>query len=504
MKHIRALSMVAATSLFVGACGSGDPFEAAGIDPLGNAEKYVEAYFLKDNPVVPQSDKVKVFIDFSDGMYYAYQTNRENVEMLNAVAHKLIKPATISWYRLGSGNIKPLHDTQTELFNRVTSPKSYSQEIMAPIEGTLKQITSSNSEALLVTDFEEYTPNRQEQFENYAKPYFIEWLKKGNSIHFFITNYTENKQVKHLFFTVFSTPQKKLLKDIRDAWEGRFRPLSFTLSTDFYTITNEYGASQKGGNYYDDLGDDIVGSLDAGKYINGLKKNNNKYEYYPFQQDWSNMLKNAQALMEPGVPKPFTDFFRKLYIDVSNEDAFTLKRLELKVTDVTADFDFYAKTEELKKHKPTLEKDTNGNSTFAETETDPIALACYDPNNGEILPEWRYLQQAFAPLNEVFTLNQELYNNGYKDNKKHIEIGINFDPLFDPSQVASSNGILRVELVIAETAPNLSRLDGLFAWNSITQAGRKNSSLSESVRNTLQEVNPQNKVIYTYFVQTIY
>jgi hypothetical protein len=57
---------------------------------------------------------------------------------------------------LGGGKINPLDYNSNELFNKVSDPKQY-KDIMAPIQETLKKITEGNNDALLVSDFEEYT-----------------------------------------------------------------------------------------------------------------------------------------------------------------------------------------------------------------------------------------------------------------------------------------------------------------------------------------------------------
>ena len=304
-----------------------------------------------------------------------------------------------------------------------------------------------------------------------------------------------------MYFIVFNHgPEKKLLGAIQFALKDRgYRSEAFSLSTDFFTLTNEYAAEKKGGNYYDKDGNDIVGSLDAETYLNGLKKSNKSFEFYSFQQPWKDIYSNSKSLMEPGVPVPFTDFFRKLYLDASKDDVFQLKGLEVKVYDVTDDFVFFAKTQEVKNHKPRLAKDANGNSIFAADETDPIALGCYD-NKGNLLDAWTYKSKPTTIQNEVFVLNTELYNNGFKDSKNKIELGTKYHGNFNGSQITNPNGLLRVDIVIADCNPNFDKL-GMFKWESTTVKGRTNDALAEGIRNTLDNVNPKGKVIYSYFIK---
>lgn len=234
-----------------------------------------------------------------------------------------------------------------------------------------------------------------------------------------------------------------------------------------------------------------------------MKKEDKPYEYCPFQEPWGNIVSNSHSLMEKGVPKPFTSLFRNLFIDISNEDVYRLKKLEVKVSDVTKDFLLYTYAKEVLNHKPKLSKDQKGNSVFAEDETDPIALECYN-EQGQLLDEWIYTPQETTVMKEIFALDDEIYQNSSKDsNNKETEIAIKYDDNLDVSALDDFHGILRVDVVIADCEPNLSNLENLFSWESITTKGRTNSSLSESIRNTLDKVNPKGKVIYTYFVQIV-
>lgn len=498
-------------SSLIGSCStkSGDPFDQAGFNAFdNNLNKRVEAYFDAGQPQAGNrpAGAPSVYIDFSNGLVQAYTGNPDNAAMLEKITQKLTG-SDIKWFGLGKGQVYPLDFPTTDLFNKVTDPKSYATDMMAPIQGAVKEITGSASDALLVTDFEEYTSDGKEQFENFAKGYTTEWISKGNSIDIFITNYKEKTKDrrtvdKHLYFIVFNYgSEKKLLNDINYALKDRgYKYETFSVSTDFYKLSNEYAAEKKGGNYYDKDGNDIVSSLDDNQYVNGLKKNNKKFEFYAFQQPWKDIYANSKSMMEQGVTVPFTDFFRKLFLDASNDDVFQLKGLEVKVTDVTDDFMFFAKTQEVKAHKPLLAKDANGNSIISTDETDLIALGCYDAK-GNILESWLYNPKEKPLLNEVFELNSELYNNGFKDTKNKIELGTKYNKNFNESQIINPKGLLRVDIIISDCNPNFDKL-GLFKWESTTVVGKSNESLSEAIRNTLDKVNPKGKVIYSYFIKT--
>jgi hypothetical protein len=500
-----------ATLTLTGCSPDGDPFDQAGFVPLNNTNKLIESYFSKDDVIEnAASEPAKVFIDFSDGMLYAYQGNSNNSNILEAITHRLIAPE-IKWFGLGGGKIYELGFQPTQLFNKVTDAKSYSKEIMAPIQETLEQITSGNGESLFVTDFEEYTPDKKEQFENFAKDYFIKWLQKGNSIDFIITDYQEKTRdkravTKHLYFTVFSTLGKKLLNDVKYSFEGRdFVYKAFSLSNKFYELYNKYPSASKGGNYHDENGEDIVCVTDESKYVNGLKKNGKYYEYYLFQSPWKDIVTNSNALKEEGVPKPFTALLRNLFIKVEQENSYLLQDVKIKVGDITDDYVLYSKANEALKHKPKLSKDEQSNTVFDPQETDPIALGCYT-QDGQLMDCWKYSPQAAVEPEEIFDINRTIFQNSYKDDKAAVEISVTFHDNLEPPKADLLNGrLLRLDIVL-ECKPNLDGLEkeNLFSWESITLRDKVNTSLSEAIRNTLDKFNPSGTIIYTYYIQTLY
>ena len=79
------------------------------------------------------------------------------------------------------------------------------------------------------------------------------------------------------------------------------------------------------------------------------------------------------------------------------------------------------------------------------------------------------------------------------DGAKKYEANKLYFSLLSDSFVLSDNVIYP----IAESQPNISpRLDQLFSWGA-------NNNLRDAIRNTLQELNTNGTVIYTYFVKTL-
>ena len=121
--------------------------------------------------------------------------------------------------------------------------------------------------------------------------------------------------------------------------------------------------------------------------------------------------------------------------------------------------------------------------------------------DGSLKAEWVFKPQEVVVQNEVFTLNQTLFKNTRGTDKKKTEFGVSFDQNFKGGNIQNPEGLLRVDIVIKTAQPNLSNptLD-YFKWTNAN--GVSNTALRESIVNTLQELKPENKVVYSYYIKT--
>lgn len=464
----------------------------------------IEDYFDKDQQLKGEQLPPNVYVDFSDGMVQAYTSNSDNAKILESITQKLTG-TDICWFGLGGGEIKKLDYPSTQLYNKVTDPKSYSTEIMAPIEGALIDILKNGVEALLITDFEEYTPDKKEQFENFAKSYFTDWIKKGNSIEFIITNYqekTKDKRIieKHLYFIVFNTPNSKLLKDIDYALEGRGYTFErFSLTNKICSLSNNYGGVKKAGVYYDEKGDDITTAINFEDYSNGLLKDK-MYEFLPLRMPWTEVFNNSKSLMQEGTPKPFKDFLRNLFVDFSQATNYQIDEVELRVTDITLDYSKYFNSKEARKFKPEFAKNDNG-ETIVSNYSDENISKFYE-TNGELKTEYIYSPEQYPTIEEMFILNKSLFENNFQDDKSKVEIAVKFHENFT-GILQNPNAIIRIDVVVKKCTPIVNNLT-IFEWESTTNKSKKNTSLSEAIRNTLDNINPKGVIIYSYFIYSPY
>ncbi|QNK61000.1 hypothetical protein H7F33_10395 [Pedobacter sp. PAMC26386] len=512
MKIGKTLSFFRGTGVFglliiAAACGgsnsgvSEDPFATIKFNPYDQElGKRIEAYnnIIAPNNANSKSGNPALYIDFSSGINKAFADPGIKGMMTNCFNTVLAQKFDV--YKLGSNKITPLNITNTtELGQQVSDPKQY-VDIWAPIQSAVEKIVEDNNDALLITDFEEWQKNIEVTNTAFLKIPFSKWLEKGNTIHFFIADYKEGTVNKHLYFTVFNCGNPNASSMISKL-ESKLGPLTtrFDLSNKAYKLSTEYAGEKVGGVFYDASGksDKAKNVLDLkDNYVNGLK-NGNHFEFYPLGVDWKTIV---QLHTTYSSQNQFNDFFRKLHIDLSNEDSYTYGDFDVKVSDVTSDFENFSKSAEAKKHKPKLTKGGSGEAKFADNETDVVALDCYN-TDGKLKEKWIFKPGPGNPINEVFTLNKNLFTNTKSSNNKNAEFGVSFHPNFNLKNIQNPDGIVKVDIVLNTATPNLvSTKLSKFRWVNVKHV--PNIALFESIKNTLQELKPTNKVIYSYYIKT--
>jgi hypothetical protein len=499
---VRIIGLLGLTA--VSACGgskSKDPFVSGNFNPYDqNLGKRVEAYnrVVSVDGTNAKSGNPALYIDFSSGINKAF--NDPTIKGMMSACFNTVLAQQFEVFKLGSNKISVLNVANTtELGQQVSDPKQYI-DIWAPIQSAVEKIVDGHNDALLITDFEEWQQNMEVTNTAFLKIPFSKWLEKGNTIHFFIADYKEGTVNKHLYFTIFNSGNPTATSMVSKL-ESKLGPLTtrFDLSNKAYKLSTAYPSEKAGGIFYDlsAQSDKAKNILDLKNgYINGLKDGDH-FEFYPLGIDWKNI---DQLHTTYAGQNQFNDFFRKLFIDLSNEDSYTYGDFEVKVSDVTIDFENFAKTEEVKKHRPKLVKGNNGENKFSDNETDGIALACYN-TDGKLKEQWLYKQQSSTPINEVFTLNRLLFTNTKTSDPKRTEFGVSFDPKFNLKNILNPDGIVKVDIILNAANPNLLNAKlAKFQWVNAKQV--PNTALAESIKNTLQELKPTNKNVYSYYIKT--
>lgn len=478
-----------------------DPFTQAGFDTYGaGLGKRIGVYHdLKfPDPADIKKGNPALYIDFSAGINNAFRD--PVISGLMSACFNTVLAEKFDVFKLGSNQIIPLAINNTaELGQKISDPGEY-LDIWAPIQAAVEKIANGDNDALLITDFEEWQNKTEITHTAYLKIPFSKWLAKGNTIHFFIADYQEGAVAKHIYFTIFNCGHANA-SGLISKLEAKLAPLNarFDLSARAYQLFTDYPGEKSGGIFYDSHGrtekqKNILDLKDG--YIDGLT-NGKPYEFYPLGIDWKTIAETHDAYQSQNQ---FNDIFRNLFIDLSNDDSYSYGGFQVKTNDISADFDSYSRSEEVVRHQPKLAKGSNGEARFADDEKDPIALGCYH-TDGTVKDEYKYLLKPPVAVPEAFLLNSTLFKNTKSSNLKKTEFGIAFDPEFQLKRIPDLNGLLEVDIVLTNAKPHVDNPKlAKFKW--INAKGSLNTGLYESVINTLQELKPVNKVIYSYYIKT--
>ena len=255
----------------------------------------------------------------------------------------------------------------------------------------------------------------------------------------------------------------------------------FLLSTSSYAFTTEYPSEVQGGSYHGSEGlDNVTAVIENGDGESFAKYDSLYAEYYPLGDSWENIAFNAKSLTEEGVSPQdkFVHLFSKLFIDLSKLDSYKLSGLDIKVYNIQKDYLSFANNYEALANK--------GGSNEANF---------YD-ENGKLLPDYIYNKVAPVEIHDMLAFDKQLFEKGVASSPSHVELAVNFDPKFSGTIIGYQPGdMLRIDICITECEPNYDQLPSLFQWPG-------NDNLFESVKNTLQDMCPVGRVIYSYIIRS--
>ena len=474
-----------------------------------------KAYLLKDRvDSASVHDKYSAYFDFS-GVFPAYEDSATNLTF-NGMTQKITGSLSkYDVYSLANDSVMLLSDVASPaaLFKKLKDSNQHGK-LYAPIEKALKKIVAEDRSALLVTDFEEYTRQGGIYTQSYATPYFEEWLGRGKSITFFVTNYKEvsknskgknskNAKLqgkdKHLYYAVFDDNNGELLKEIEAGLEGCPKNYQvFTLSNTNYTVYTKYGKPNQGGTYHDENGDDIVtSSVEDGSEYSFFAIKDMNVEVYTFCQTWTDIITNAKAMSEPGITPQFEHLLHNLFVDFSKFDSYTVNSFKVSVTEVEDDFRKYVNGRRALQYKP-VTREIEGEKIVEI----PMESKDFYDESGTLLEYCDY-EKGSGKINKVEGLldfAQSLFDKTYQqDNGKETELGIDINSNANGKETANFGKLLKVDIQFDKTTPNIGqfakgeKLYDMFYWDG-------NDCLYMAVKNVLQHSCPDGRTIYTYFI----
>jgi len=470
------------------------------LDPLDTRnfelKKYMNKYHKKNlsHDVYEKSGKPSVYIDLSDGLIFAYEKS-ENLSMIKYITQKL-NGNEFDWYKLANGKEQAFEGDPYNIYNTVTNLSSYN-EIMAPIKGTIEKIVEKKNDALFITDFEEYTKEGQEQFQSYAHDAFRKWILNGNRIDFFfLDRYTEKNNgkttEKSLYFTVFSYGNDyKLLNNVIAALKGRgLNEKRFTLDLSSISATAKSKetslvpwADGKGGIFFADN-----------------SKKESGYEYVSLR-DWKNVGKQMESWMKN--PKNDATFFNKLFVDVTKSDLFSIKDFDVKVYDVTEDYQNFCIGEIANTYSSKIKivkNDKKEDVWDASSSKNTVISKAFKTNTKELKDEYKAIRKTdMKAIEKIFSLNTDIYKAHMKNAPKEVELRTEYN-----GSASDKVKLLRVDICVKNVGEKLDDLENYFRWKSIIKSGGNNICLSEAIRNVIQHKDVESlmngKILYTYYI----
>lgn len=515
-------------------CGEDTPTPLGPTDELPLSKQVLEYYQSTNSEEQDFAEGYSAYFDFSDGMEFAYK-NADTRANLKSITHTVTGNVN-DWkvYSLAADKVTELILSQTELFNKVIATKY--KDIKAPIEDAMQQIVKDRKRALLISDFEEYGydgPIKKDVIEQqaFATPYFQEWLRSGGVIKFYITDYKENNLNKKLFFIVFDSQDLRLTDIIERTIAGNTRNFEeFLLTASPYKVFTDYTPG-RGGCYHDESGTDIVTAvLETGSEPKYEKYAGMNVEFYPMGEAWSNVPVNVKSVKETPNSN-YLGILSHLYVDLSEKDSYDIKNLKVKVYDVTDDLFSYSNNRAALRNTPEVSTDESGNPIVSFT-THPDAQFYYDAATGKLLSEYEYTKLATPAVEHLLKVNEDVFRQSYSEDPSKTHIVIDLDDaylnatfvqnpntfMYELTDEVLANKIaelnhrtLRVDVCLGDSDYDIDRLSELFSFESnlyymngknLQRKLGVNECLYQSIRQVFQkdDLKPQDKVIYTYFL----
>jgi hypothetical protein len=450
------------------------------------------------------NDSVYIYVDKSSGINEAFNSEnggREAGELLTEI--------------VGIPNVKyfdVLRDIKPRTFDGVAPTNYYANKINydptepALLEKALNTIVENNGLSFFITDGEEFDSKREEaNHQPWAQVPMENWIKKGNSIHFWTTDYNvknkANKPItKHLYFMAFVPAQ--ILKD--NNFLNIVKSLN-AVGTKHLELSNTSWRINKPDWAEQSTGLDAYllkeGVFEKDLYIRNLDNTSGSYEFvslqYPIKAE---VLKAEGALKNP-------QFYRNLFVDLSNNKFFDVSKIDIDVTEISKDINNYAKFDELISNVSTTVKDGTTNKTILNPDDE---YACfYDiVNDKAVLKNTETYRKNYEnSLKELFEFDKEIFKYSMKDNLSKAELGFKMHKNFNEADKKLESdflyNIVRVDFKIAEFKEKpISELQ-FFSWSSMTKPSQLNDGLSRSVKQVISATQGKDKIIHTVFIKFI-
>ncbi|MCQ2973873.1 MAG: hypothetical protein MJ211_03600 [Bacteroidales bacterium] len=460
------------------------------LEPKDLIEKYHKTYF-ETNCFNPKSH-FSIFLDYSGSIKTAFKDN--NTLGFYQLFINSIKLSSVDFFEVNNNKIDKIENiSKTELYKKVKETDRFKGDA-APLNDAVKTIVDNNLAAVFITDGELW--ENGERDDPWAREEFENWLKAGNSIEFFITDYLEFGKQKHIFYICFIPKNSNntvvsdfnfYLENSIEAKEYKYAHFCFTANN--VKITKEYNVTNGGVN--ENAG------IDETAFING-----ENFEFVFIMNKWKDLYKYIGQsfdingnLVPGGAP-----LLSHLKVDFSGMEFYNIKDIDIVVNNITDDFNKFKTIEEIKANPPIFATDDNGQQLLDENRL-PILLTPghyegYDMNGKLIADTIFATSEQNNTIPDLFILDKNIY-------QQNGEICIKLNDKFSGMGLSSTDmNLLRIDLVLKDVSVNSSNenLDK-FVWQG--SKVKENRSMYNSILGAFNSANPQNRIIYTYYLYTL-
>lgn len=464
--------------------------------------------------VIENWSKPRCFIDNSWGMAPVYKEGLGQ-EIIAFIQSKL--SGSYDFYKMGNDDVVPFQDQSIKGIELQLANND--RQSVAPIAKTIDQIVHGNKDAVLITDFEEYEMSRDGDILGpFAKDDFKDWLMGGHSLNLYYINSGEDALPKKFCIFIFNydpaNPETKNKLNL-DKFEG-FNSIP-ELTTQFYTVNNSYGGNEKHAivaNSEDKEAFDVNNSEGA---LTSFSKINSKAEILDFSGLSLGELYSTYFYpfdSEDNEPKNNIVFSRELFFDFSNNINYQVQNLDIEVFDVSNLFTVFEKEKWALENKPKLTKDDGNNVIWSEEDAlDEKITAMFEKNSDKIKEDalFRVDNSKLNSIEEVFDFDRKVVSDCLKNSPEKVEFILKFHENFNSAKYSSSEDVsfhvYRVDVKLTDVISSNNESKGFnqLSWYSINTStkGQINSSLANSLNEALNNSNPKDQTIYSYYIKTL-
>ena len=465
-------------------------------EPQQVVKAYHYTYFRPEKQ--NSADRFAIYLDYSGSMKTAFKD--ANTAAFYQLFINSLKISSVDFYEVNNFSIDKIENLdKSQLYKKIKDAAKFRGD-NAPLNTAVKDIVNRRLAAVFITDGELW--ENGERDDPWAREEFERWLKDGNSIEFFITDHPDAGKQKHVFYICFvpkntdntvAADFKFYLQNSVEAKNYAYTHFAFTANA--VDITKDYSVTTGGAN--ENAG------VDETAFVNG-----DSFEYVPIMNKWKDLYKYiGQSYDQNGNPVPGgAPLLSRLTVDLSRMEFYNVKGLDIKVNNITTDFNKFVRVAEIRANKPTFVTDENGEPLLDENRL-PIVLCPGDyegyDQNGKLIADTVFKPtQTAKAIPDLFTFDDKHFAEKFASTRKG-EVCIKLNSAFSETGLSSTDfNMLRIDLVLNDVEVNSTNVNlDKFIWQGKQVA--QNRSMYNSILGALNAANPNGKIIYTYYLYTL-